>query len=61
VEDPGAVALSIFGAITVTGLSVAVDGSSNDSATDAARIAASICDLMLNGLATTPASPEGDR
>ena len=61
VEDPGAVALSIFGAITVTGLSVAVEGPSNDSATDAARIAASICDLMLDGLATTPANPEGDR
>lgn len=56
VTHPGAVALSIFGAITVVGLSVAVDGPSNDPATDAARAAASICDLLLHGLATLPAN-----
>jgi AcrR family transcriptional regulator len=54
VDHPGVVALSIFGAITVTGLSVAVEGPSNNPAKDAARAAASICDLLLNGLATPP-------
>jgi AcrR family transcriptional regulator len=52
VEHPGVVALSIFGAITVAGLSVAVEGPSNNPAKDAAHAAASICDLLLNGLAT---------
>lgn len=50
VNHPSAVALSIFGAITVAGLSVAVEGPSDDPAKDAARTAASICDLLLNGL-----------
>ena len=52
VDHPGAVALSIFGAITVAGLSVAVEGPSSDPATDAALTAAAICDLLLAGLAT---------
>lgn len=52
VTHPGVVALSIFGAITVAGLSVAVEGPSNNPAKDAAHAAASICDLLLNGLAT---------
>lgn len=55
VNHPSAVALSIFGAITVAGLSVAVEGPSDDPAKDAARTAASICDLLLNGLATPSA------
>ena len=52
VAHPGAVALSIFGAITVAGLSVAVEGPSSDPATDAALTASAICDLLLAGLAT---------
>ena len=51
VAHPGGVALSIFGAVTVAGLSVAVEGPTNDPAKDAARTATSICDLLLNGLA----------
>lgn len=56
VAHPGMVALSIFGAITVAGLSVAVEGPSNNPARDAAHAAASICDLLLNGLATPPSN-----
>lgn len=52
-DHPGAVALSIFGAITVTGLGIAVEGPSHDPAHDAALSAASICDLLLGGLAPT--------
>lgn len=58
VNHPGAVALSIFGAITVAGLSVAVEGPSSNPAKDAAHAAASICDLLLNGLATRPPTAE---
>lgn len=53
VDHPGAVALSIFGAVTVTGLGIAVEGPSQDPAHDAALSAASICDLLLGGLAPT--------
>jgi TetR/AcrR family transcriptional regulator len=60
VDHPGAVALSIFGAITVAGLSVAVEGPSKDPAKDAARSAASICDLLLTGLATSPVNDDLD-
>jgi TetR/AcrR family transcriptional regulator len=48
--DPPVVALSIFGAITVAGLSVAVERPSTDPARDAARSAAAISDLLLDGL-----------
>jgi hypothetical protein len=46
------VALSVFGAITVAGLSGAVDGPSADPSADASRFSAAICELLLNGLAT---------
>lgn len=52
VADPGAVALSVFGAITVAGLSASVEGSSQDAAASASRFAASVCDLVLNGVVT---------
>ncbi|WP_148576199.1 TetR/AcrR family transcriptional regulator [Nocardioides caldifontis] len=52
VADPAAVAMSVFGAITVAGLSAAVDGPSDDPNADAARLSAAICELLLNGLAT---------
>lgn len=52
VEHPTVVALSIFGAITVTGLSVALNGPSDDPAEDARRSAAAICDLLVGGLTT---------
>ena len=52
VADPGAVAMSVFGAITVAGLSAAVEGSSTDPSVDAARFSAAICELILDGLAT---------
>lgn len=52
VADPGGVALGIFGAITVAGLSRAVDGPSDNPADDAARAADAICDLLLEGLST---------
>lgn len=58
VNHPGVVALSIFGAITVAGLSVAVEGPSSNPAEDAAHAAASICDLLLNGLATASPNEE---
>ncbi|MDP3953122.1 hypothetical protein, partial [Microbacterium sp.] len=53
VTDPGAVAMSVFGAITVAGLSAAVEGSSADPSADAARFSAAICELVLDGLATS--------
>ena len=52
VADPGEVALGIFGAITVAGLSRAVDGPSDNPADDAARATDAICDLLLEGLST---------
>lgn len=56
VTHPGVVALSIFGSITVAGLSVAVEGPSNNPAKDAAHAAVSLCDLLLNGLVTPPSN-----
>ncbi len=52
VPDPGAVALSVFGAITVAGLTAAVEGPSDDPSADAVRLSASICELIFDGLAT---------
>ncbi len=57
VADPSAVAMGVFGAITVAGLSAAVEGPSEDPSADAARFSAAICALILNGLAT-PTTPE---
>lgn len=56
VADPGEVALSIFGAITVAGLSHAVEGPSDNPTDDAARATDAICDLLLEGLTTQPTS-----
>jgi AcrR family transcriptional regulator len=53
VEDPSAVATSIFGAITVTGLSAAVDGPRSEPSTEAARLSAAISDLILDGIAAS--------
>lgn len=53
VADPAGVALSIFGAITVAGLSHAVEGPSNNPADDAAHATEAICDLLLEGLTTS--------
>ncbi|MDI6912555.1 TetR/AcrR family transcriptional regulator [Nocardioides sp.] len=53
VADPSAVAMSVFGAITVAGLSAAVDAPSADPAADAARFSAAVCELVLDGLATS--------
>lgn len=52
-SEPSAVALGIFGAITVTGLSVSVSGVGSDSDGDARNAAASICDLLIGGLGRT--------
>lgn len=52
VADPGAVVLSVFGAITVAGLSAAVEGPSSDTSADAARFSAAVSELVLDGLAT---------
>ena len=52
IADPAAVALSVFGAITVAGLSAAVEGPSADPSADAARFSAAITELVLDGLAT---------
>jgi AcrR family transcriptional regulator len=51
VADPATVALGIFGAITVAGLSAAVEGLSDTPAEESARGASAICDLLLAGLA----------
>jgi AcrR family transcriptional regulator len=56
VPNPGAVALSVFGAITVAGLTAAVEGPSDDPSTDALRLSASISELIFDGLATRPLS-----
>jgi TetR/AcrR family transcriptional regulator len=52
VPNPGAVALSVFGAITVAGLTAAVEGPSDDPSADAVRLSASISELIFDGLAT---------
>ena len=57
VADPTAVAMSVFGAITVAGLNAAVSGPSADPVADASRYADAVTALILNGLATGP-SPE---
>ncbi len=54
VPNPGAVALSVFGAITVAGLTAAVEGPSDDPSADAVRLSASISELIFDGLATRP-------
>jgi AcrR family transcriptional regulator len=51
VTDSATVALGIFGAITVAGLSAAVEGLSDTAAEESARGASAICDLLLAGLA----------
>ncbi len=54
VTDPGTVAMSIFGAITIAGLGVAVEGPHDDPSANAERLAAAISELILEGLASTP-------
>lgn len=60
VADPAAVAMSVFGAITVAGLSASVEGPSADPAADAARFSAAISELVLEGLATPRVSAAGN-
>ena len=61
VADPGIVAASVFGAITVTGLGVAVEGPSTDPRRDAVRLSESICMFIFDGLAMPrPGIPPGD-
>lgn len=55
VEDPSTVAMSVFGAITIAGLSVAVEEAGNDPAVGAKRLGAAISELILNGLAAPAA------
>ena len=57
VPNPGAVALSVFGAITVAGLTAAVEGPSDDPSADAVRLSASISELIFDGLATGTCQP----
>jgi hypothetical protein len=52
VADPGTVAMSVFGAITIAGLSVAVEEAHNDPAESSVRLGAAISELILNGLGT---------
>ena len=59
VDDPQEVALSIFGATTVAGLTAAVEGPHENPAEAAGRAAAAVCDLLLRGLA--PAANERHR
>ncbi|MCK5926871.1 MAG: TetR/AcrR family transcriptional regulator [Nocardioides sp.] len=54
VADPGAVALSVFGAITVAGLSATVERPSDHPSAEAARLTSAIGELIFNGLATDP-------
>jgi TetR/AcrR family transcriptional regulator len=56
VADPSAAAMSIFGAVTIAGLSVAVEGPLDDPVGNAARLAAGVCDLLIDGLATRSSS-----
>lgn len=53
VEDPSTVATSIFGAITVAGLSAAVDGPQREPASQAVRLSAAISDVILDGIAAS--------
>lgn len=57
VGDPSTVAMSVFGAVTIAGLSAAMDGASDDPAADSVRLGAAISGLVLDGLA---ARGEGD-
>ncbi len=50
VKDPPNVALSIFGAVTLSGLSLTIETSSRDTGADAARASDAICDLLLTGI-----------
>ena len=52
IEDPNAVATSIFGAITIAGLSAAVDGPPTEASMEATRLSAAVCDLILDGIAS---------
>lgn len=52
VADPSAVAMSVFGAVTIAGLGVAMERPRDDPAGNATRLAAAISDLVLTGLAT---------
>lgn len=52
VADPSTVAMSVFGAVTIAGLSVAVEGPQDDPAAKADQLAAAISELVLHGLAT---------
>jgi len=56
VDDPSTVAMSVFGAVTIAGLSVAVEQPHGDPAANAARLATAISGLILDGLA-----PPGQR
>lgn len=51
--DPSIAATSIFGAITVAGLSATVEGATRQPAREAARLSAAISDLILDGIATS--------
>jgi len=55
VADPSTVAMSVFGAITIAGLSVAVEGPQDDPAASARRLATAISTLVFEGLAASPA------
>ncbi|WP_445257319.1 TetR/AcrR family transcriptional regulator [Nocardioides aurantiacus] len=50
VKDPPNVALSIFGAVTVAGLSLMVEDPSRDAGSHAGRASEAICDLLLYGI-----------
>jgi AcrR family transcriptional regulator len=50
VADPRIVAMSVFGAITLAGLGVAVEEAGNDPADGAVRLGAPISELILDGL-----------
>lgn len=60
VADPSAVAMGVFGATTVAGLSASVEGPSADPPADAARFSAAICELILDGLATRGTQIDGE-
>lgn len=53
VADPQQVALSIFGATTVAGLTAAMEAPHKNASDTADRAAAAVCDLLLQGLAPT--------
>lgn len=58
VADPRVVAMAVFGAITVAGLSAAGEGPLQDPQADAARFSAATCELILDGLGIDgPGSP----